>query len=152
MRFTRYVLASLPLAALACAPPLALQGDATSVHRAPPQPAIPAAAAPPPAGEPPPPVAIHVVHLNHTPSDEMARTLMSLTHRPRPPRAHGPGGNVRPPRQLFAGHVRVAAHRRPNALVIIANADDFTRLQQVIGELDIPLRHGSARLAPPLEQ
>ncbi len=86
---------------------------------------------------------IHVHYLQHSDSEEIAKTLSNLIGG----RQGAAGGrrnqNNAPPSPtdpVFEGQIRVTAHAPSNALVITSSMHDYVALRRVIDRLDMPRR------------
>jgi general secretion pathway protein D len=85
---------------------------------------------------------IHVVRLRHADAEELSSTLASLAQgRPTTARRGAQGGNQNQQggaAALFEGEVKITADQATNSLVITASKSDFTSVERVIDELDVP--------------
>jgi len=83
---------------------------------------------------------IHVVRLRHADAEELSSTLASLAQGRASGQRRGNQGNQgqSDPAALFEGEVQITADKATNSLVITASKSDFSSVQRVIEELDVP--------------
>src|SRR5262249_13787976 len=98
---------------------------------------------------------IHIYYLENAKAEDLASTLSSLSQaggnkkagggRPRgpPPQPGQPAASVSGGGEcatLFQGDVQVSADKSTNSLIIVASANDYRAMTQLIEKLDVPRR------------
>jgi len=77
---------------------------------------------------------IRVYYLEHATAEDLAKVLQEVPSRGEGG-AEGEGGQKQP---LLSKKVRIMADKATNSLIITAEKDDFTVLEEIIDQLDIP--------------
>jgi len=77
---------------------------------------------------------IRVYYLEHATAEDLAKVLQEVPSRGEGG-AEGEGGQKQP---LLSEKVRIMADKATNSLIITAEKDDFTVLEEIIDQLDIP--------------
>jgi general secretion pathway protein D len=78
---------------------------------------------------------IHVYYLENAVAEELAKVLQSLSTKATKPAAKGKGKQEAP---IVSEKTNITADKATNSLIIMAEKDDYTVLQDIIEKLDIP--------------